>query len=775
MSKRVPPLCTVMPRLCSRTWVMVAAVAAITLFAFDAKAATGTGTLLDAAHDVRVDSFLKAILEQADANSVRGLTMAALAARSTTEEVTAPEPLSANYVNALPDSPIDLFLEGPVDRAALEALGVEVNTQAGGMTTARAPLGLIPTLLTAPGLTRVSAAAPVYPMLDVSTLEIDADAVWGAKPPVFTGSSGKGVVVGIIDTGLDTTHPDFRDVQNKTRVKYAWNQSALGNKPPGFTYGAEFTSADIDAGTAVINDSDGHGTHVTGIAAGNGRATGNAQPAYQYVGVAPEADLVIVQITPIESALVDAVNWIFQKAAQMGKKAVINMSWSSGYGPRDGSSSLDAGISALTGPGKLVSASVGNYGNIPVHGRCNITSTNQSASVQFVIPTYTPSPLDVEYVGIEGWHDLGGIFDVKLTSPTGITTSVISTGGSIDQSTTDGRIILENDIQVTPKAKRILAYVRELDPNVPKAGTWTITVTRKSGSSTGVIDFWVATWRLGTTTSPSFTGTALDQTRTLTSPSTADSVIAAGAYSTKVRWTNGTGGTSLYSGNPIVGQIANFSSQGPRRDGLQRPDVVAPGYGVSAALSSTVAPYTSTTWMMPDQVHRIRYGTSAAAAHVTGALALMLQTDPNLTPSKARLALQRQARTDSFTGSVPNVSYGWGKLDLISGGATGVDAAAIERFAFAAPFPNPSSARSLFQFSIPAEDLAHVQNRLALDLVDVRGRLVASLPVAQSLEVQRLSWNGLAIDGTKAAPGVYFARLTVNDRVAVRKFVRIED
>ena len=179
---------------------------------------------------MRVDYHLRAILEQADANSARGLTMAALA-QTATPDGAAPEPLSKNYTNALPDSPIDLILEGPVDRAALEALGVEVNTQAGGMTTARAPLGLMPELLTAPGLTRVSASAPVYPMLDVSALEIDADAVWGAKPPVFTGASGKGVVVGIIDTGLDTNHADFRDATNHTRVKYVWNQLATGTKP----------------------------------------------------------------------------------------------------------------------------------------------------------------------------------------------------------------------------------------------------------------------------------------------------------------------------------------------------------------------------------------------------------------------------------------------------------------------------------------------------------------------------------------------------------------
>ncbi len=758
----------------TRTIATFAAMSAFAAFALEASASPVRRTMAEAALDARVDYHLRAIMEHANENAAAGLTVASFAQTGSIDRPV--EALSANYSRALPESPIDLILEGPVDRATLEALGVEVNTQIAGITTARAPLGLLATLLDAPGVLRVSAAAPIYPMLDVSALEIDADAVWGAKPPVFTGNSGRNVVVGIIDTGLDATHADFRDSQNKTRIKFAWNQTALGVKPTGFTYGSEYNSAAIDAGTAVINDTDGHGTHVAGIACGNGRATGSGQPAYQYVGIAPEADIVLVQIANNESGLVDGVNYVFQKAAALGKKAVVNLSWSSGFGPRDGSGALDAGISALTGPGKLVSAAAGNYGNVGVHGRVNIASSGQSSTVQFIIPTYAPSTLDVEYLAIEGWHDLGGLFDVKLTSPSGIVTPLVIPGGnSGDMMTADGRIWVENDVQVTSKAKRIYIYLREFNTTVPKAGTWSLQVTRKSGSSTGICDFWVSTWRFGTTTSPSFTGTALDPTRTVTSPATADSVISSGAYATKVRWANADGGTSLYAGSPVVGAVANFSGQGPRRDGVQRPDLVSPGYGVSSALAALVAPYTSTVWMMPDRVHRIRYGTSMAAAHLTGALALMLQSDPGLSPSKARLTLQRQARVDTFTGAVPNISYGYGKLDLVAGGATGVDEAAIARFAFAAPFPNPSSASAIFQFTIPSQDLLNASNHAALELVDVRGRLVRSIPVVTTYETQRISWDGKDASGAPAASGVYFARLVVNDHVAVRKFVRIEN
>jgi subtilisin family serine protease len=710
-------------------------------------------------------------MERADENAARGLTIASAVAPVDAKV----EPLSSNYSNAVPESPLDLTLEGPVERSALEAIGVEVNTQAGGMTTARAPIGLLPQLLTVPGVTRIAASAPVYPMLDVSAQEIDADNVWGAKPPSFTGKSGKNVVVGIVDTGIDINHADFKDATGHTRIKWGWNQTqALGTKPVGFTYGAEYTESQIQLGTAVLTDLDGHGTHVAGIACGNGRATGNGQPAYQYVGIAPEADIVVVQIGNTESGIVDGVNYVFQKAAAMGKKAVVNVSWSSGFGPRDGSYSLDQGISALCGPGKLVAAAAGNFGNIGVHGRCNLTTTGATTTVQFIVPAYTPSTLDVEYVAIEGWHDLGGAFDAKLTSPSGIVTPLVSPGGnSGDMQTTDGRIWLENDIQVTSKAKRIYVYLHEYGTTVPKAGTWTLQMTRRSGSSTGICDFWVSTWRLGTTTSPSFTGPALDQTHTVTSPATADSVISCGAYATKVRWTSRDGGTSLYSGSPPLWTVANFSSQGPRRDGVQRPDLVAPGYGVSSTLAATVAAQTSPVWIMPDGVHRIRYGTSMAAAHLTGALALMLQGDPGLTPSKARLTLRSQAKVDTYTGAVPNISYGYGKLDLVASGTTGVDEAAIAHFAFSAPFPNPSATTSSFQFTIPSTDLKPT-NHMALEFVDVRGRMVRSITVPTTYETQRITWDGKNADGSRAPSGVYFARLVVNDQVAVRKFVRTD-
>ena len=135
---------------------------------------------------------------------------------------------------------------------------------------------------------------------------------------------------------------------------------------------------------------------------------------------------------------------------------------------------------------------------------------------------------------------------------------------------------------------------------------------------------------------------------------------------------------------------------------------------------------------------------------------------------------ERSAGTSSRARcAVPNISYGYGKLDLVKSGTTGVDDAAVAHFAFSAPFPNPSATTSSFQFTIPNEDLRST-NHFALEFVDVRGRMVRVIPVPTTYETQRITWDGKAADGSRAPSGVYFARLVVNDRVAVQKFVRTD-
>lgn len=672
------------------------------------------------------------------------------------------------------ESRVRLVLTGDIDRETLESLGVQVGTQAGGVTTAAAPLGLVPTLAGVPGVETLDLAETLVPATDVSTDEIEADAVWGSNggtPPVYSGLSGRGVVVGIVDTGADLDHADFRTSQNKTRVKFAWDQTWAGNPPPGFAYGTQYTESAINAGQATsFQDTDGHGTHLLGIAGGDGSATGGGRAAYRFVGVAPEADLVVVKTDFTEAGIIDGVNYVFQRAAALGKPAVVCLAVTLHKGGHDGSSPLDAAVSALTGPGKLVAAAAGNDGLQPVHDRVS-AALSQTVTTSFEVPPYTALSTSPAYVIVEGWHDPGASFRVKLRAPTGAETAWLEPGQTTGAVTVSaGTYQVDNARTVNSRgAKQILISLwraNQTSPS-PAVGSWTITLSRRTGTTSGIADFWVSSWFLPTTEAPGFLDP--DPSMTVASPATADGVIATGAYATKVQWTNGSGITSSYPGVPLH-TVADFSSRGPRRDGVMRPDVVAPGCGVMAALSADSP--SSNVWKDPDLVHRIQKGTSQAAAHTTGGLALLLEVDPGATPDEARAWLVERARADAYTGLVPNPAYGYGKLHL-SLGPTSVVEVPPSRFGFRAPYPNPSLAATNFEFSLDSSVVLRGPGTVEVQIFDVSGRLVRALPGRWEEGPQRIVWDGRTSFGARAPGGMYVTRLVAGNLGAVQKIVRL--
>ena len=560
---------------------------------------------------------------------------------------------------------VNLFLEGSVSPEALRAYGIEVNTWTKAGMTARCPLSRLDALRDLPGVTSIHPATKCRLLLDRSAVDADVVTIRRAVPPDFAGQSGVGVLVGAVDSGIDGKHADFRRPDGSTRLVSVWDQTATGTPPHGFTYGVEYGQAQIDAQPSKVTDDFGHGTHVMGIAAGDGSATGHGQPGFTYVGMAPEADLCMVKTDLSASGIADGVNYIFQVAAARGEPAVVNLSIGTQEGPHDGTLDLDRLLNALTGPGRIIVAAAGNEGADHIHARVGLASGPQSMTLS--VPSYTPSSTaNDDYFIVSSWYSAADQVSFTLTTPNGTVLGPVAPGDSlVGQATSSGYIDIYNNT-VSERGDHEIHF-QVYDPSgspPPAAGSWTAHFTPGSLGGSGIVDSYVEASSLGDGSVIAFWTAGYVFGGVINAPGDADSVICVGAHVTKQCWPALDGSTRCFNPAPELGSIAIFSSQGPRRDGVQKPDLTAPGMTVASSKTTTVL-------FPPDEVtsdgtHIVFSGTSMSTPHVSGAVALLLshRTHAQDSPSQVRSILEGSARADAFTGAVPNATWGYGKLDI---------------------------------------------------------------------------------------------------------------
>lgn len=423
-------------------------------------------------------------------------------------------------------------------------------------------------------------------------------------------ASGRGIVVGVCDWGLDVKHADFRNADGSTRILALWDQSSgEGEAPEPFGYGRVMYRAEIDAalrssdpyealGYRAGHMVDGtHGTHVTGIAAGNGRAPGSIRSA------AYEADIVFVHLhaarTPGLGNLGDSVRLLeaidFVRCTAGTRSWVCNCSLGRTGGPHDGSTLVEKGIDAvLQHPGCAVVMSSGNY-----HSHRSAASGVLRAGHTTVLG-WRISPSDRTQNEIEIWYSARDDLVVRLRAPDG---SVAAKASLADRT----RVMLGG-------SERGRLYHRACDPN---NGDHQINVFLDPGSPSGewkvelepvsVQDGRYYAW---IERDPGPPGTQSTFAPEVVSTECTTGTICNGAYSITV------GGVDAHrSGLPL----GRFSSGGRLRDGRFKPDLVAPGVQVLAACSASgeagdlASPQTR------------KSGTSMAAPHVTGAIAAMMQ------------------------------------------------------------------------------------------------------------------------------------------------------
>ena len=579
------------------------------------------------------------------------------------------DPLRGRIVSAL--------IKGPVSANALRAMGLVVSTQTGGYTTVHMPLSAAAQVARLAGVESIRLSTPLQLDNDLSIPDTRANLKRTQVPP-YQGFNGNGVIVGEVDTGIMYQHADFKNPDGSTRILDIWDQTAGSGTPPVEGYGNECTQAQINAGTCGQTDDEGHGTHTTGTAAGDGSATGNSVPAGKYSGMANEASIIMVKTDFQDGSIIDGVSYVFRKATELGMPAVVNLSLGTNLGPHDGKSDLELALTSLVGAGRLIVASAGNDQSDQLHGV--LTAKTVMDSLTFAVPSYTGSPgAGNDFFILDGWYKGTDNFNLTFVSPTGTTYGPYtkSTSNYPGVSTTDGDVYYENGSSPTNDGDvEVYIQISDAAGTLPRVGGWRVRMTPVSvgASSAGQIHFWAYS-SLSPQYPRAYFATKFSSDVTVGSPSTADSILSVGAHTTKSQWTSsapGQPGPWTYTPSESLTKLCSFSSNGPRRDGVMKPDLTAPGSAIASTLDTVwVAGGAGAGWdarfAVDDGKHAVLQGTSMAAPHVTGAVAMMLQQNPGLTPTLARQILTANTRRDAQVtnaGAVPNKKFGWGKLDL---------------------------------------------------------------------------------------------------------------
>ena len=458
--------------------------------------------------------------------------------------------------------------------------------------------------------------------------------------------TGRGVLIGIVDSGVDYRHPAFLTADGKSRILRLWDQSIPGNPPEGYATGTEYTNEEINEALSLSvqegrrlvpsEDGSGHGTAVLGVAAGSDFSRGAVNR-----GVAYESDLLVVKMGiprqdsfPRTTELMQGVDYLVRQAIRLGRPIALNLSFGNNYGSHRGDSLLETYLDNVSGMGKnVICVGMGNNGNDALHTGGKL-SPGEIQEIELGVGAFEPT------LNVQLWKNYEDEMEIYLENPAGERVGPLfeTLGAQRWQAGNTELLIYYGKPAPYHVTQEIYVDFLPQDEKTPyvDSGVWKIILAARNIKN-GEYFLWLPG---GKTLNP---GTAFYLPRpqgTLTIPATARRVISVGAYDARQN------------------TYADFSGRGCRALPYPKPDLAAPGVDIYAP--------------RPGGGYAAFTGTSFSTPFVTGAAALLMEwgitrrKDPYLSGEKLKAYLRRGAKALQGSEKLPNDLIGWGRLCLES-------------------------------------------------------------------------------------------------------------
>ena len=531
---------------------------------------------------------------------------------------------------------VQAFISCDANASLSNTEGVRPRAMRGTVRTALVSLSGIEKLSERDDVHRISPAIMMKPLNDLCAQR--------TRLPVFRNNhpeQGRDVVIGIVDSGIDATHPAFRD-----RIECIWDQTIQGEGWGTTNYGTVLRGQDL----SDSRDTHGHGTHVAGIAAGNDENFG---------GVAPAARLVCVKTDFMHTSVADGIRFIFSEADRLQRPAVINLSLGSHHDPHDGSDDLSRLIAERSGSGRIVVAAAGNEGTNDIHAAAEI-GAGQRKEILLRVP-HIVDPHTPPWVRLNGWYN-GGDCEISIQTPSGDETPfqpVIDGPNPSNTYNLSDAVVRLTTSPASANGNNEYSFLVELEP-VPSAnrvqtGTWRLRIRNVSEA-----DVRVDVWSIVPTPARDafFVAPFRSADMKIGTPGAARQAITVASFTSRNKWVDFQGQSQFV--NLTLDTISDFSSPGPLRNGFPKPDVTAPGAMIVSCLSRTSMP------LHKDVVNdhfRVNSGTSMACPYITGLVALLLERTPTLDATAIKAMLKENSSVPKLDPGAFHPSWGFGLID----------------------------------------------------------------------------------------------------------------